>query len=82
MVRCEHCEGRGWVDGFVSSGRLETLLCLRCEGKGEVSVLVAGRMAEGRRRRDDRLARGLSVRQEAERLGITAVRLGEIERGL
>lgn len=84
-MKCPQCEGRGWFDAFVMRAGgcgLESLDCPACRGKGEVSQAVADRLEEGRRRREDRIARGLSVREEAKRLGITAVRLGEIERGL
>lgn len=84
MITCELCEGRGWYDAFLNRGgrcELDSVQCHRCKGSGSVSAEVAERLAQGRRLREDRISRGLTVRQEAARLGITAVALGEIERG-
>lgn len=60
-------------------GRPLTLMCKRCGTTGRVTPAEAERVADGRRRREDRVARGLSLRQEAERLGLTAEALSDIE---
>ncbi len=83
-VPCTRCGGRGWFDAVVNRGgccEFDSVDCDLCAGTGRISEVLAERIAAGRRRRDDRVARGLTVRQEAARLGITAVQLGQIERG-
>lgn len=85
MAKCPQCEGRGWFDAFAMRATgcsLESLDCPACEGKGEVSEATLARLQKGRRMREDRLARGLSVREEAARLGISLLQLGRLERGV
>lgn len=55
--------------------------CPTCHGSGTVSVARRVCMAEGARRREDRKARNLSLREEAQRLGIGAKELADIEAG-
>jgi hypothetical protein len=56
--------------------------CTFCAGTGKSSAESIENREAGRRMRQDRLRRGLSLRHEATRLGITAGELGEVERGL
>jgi ribosome-binding protein aMBF1 (putative translation factor) len=53
--------------------------CTRCGATGQVTAAEAERVAEGQRRAADRKARGLSLRDEAARLGITPIELADIE---
>jgi methylphosphotriester-DNA--protein-cysteine methyltransferase len=85
-VMCPGCHGRGQAfmfathaDGRCSAGYQD---CLRCKGKGRVPEEQRAWIEDGARIRDARIAAGRSLRQEAARLGITAVELSEIERGM
>lgn len=84
MPACPDCSGRGWLDAFVHRGagcELDSIDCDLCSASGKISEETAERLAEGRRRRDRRIAAGRSVRQEAAILGITPIQLGRLERG-
>ena len=84
-MRCANCDGTGKVFGFLkyrdngcTAGQLP---CSQCRGSGELSDEQRSRIEDGRRRRDDRVARGLNLRDEARRLGITPAELSDIEWG-
>jgi DnaJ-class molecular chaperone len=88
MTTCPHCEGPKKVGAFVDGvrngkrwGAFEQIPCFTCNGTGEVTPEHMARICEGKRRREDRKARGLSLRQESVRLGISMQELSEIERG-
>jgi hypothetical protein len=73
-----------FVDGVRDGRRCgwqQQINCPVCEGTGIVSPEKAAAMAEGKRRRDDRVGRRLSHREEAERLGITPRHLSDLENG-
>jgi len=53
--------------------------CGRCGATGEVTAAELARVEEGERRRRDRIARGVSLQQEAARLGLTPMALADIE---
>lgn len=83
-AKCPMCDGLGWFDAFAQRSdccSLESVDCHVCKATGKISPERAAARIEGRRRRDDRVARGVNVRDEAARLGITAIELGRIERG-
>lgn len=76
---CPDCNGKkqvfSMVCGRYSSGggfsRNGLADCRTCDGTGEISKARVDAITEGQRRRDDRVARGVSQREEAKRLGIT-----------
>jgi hypothetical protein len=55
--------------------------CHLCSGLKMVSIYVAASYNLGRQMRDDRVARGISLREEAARLGITPRQLSNREIG-
>ena len=55
--------------------------CDRCGGSGTISPARATAMNAGEAMRRDRVQRGVSQRQEAERLGITPQELSRREQG-
>jgi hypothetical protein len=63
------------------TGGYGSMPCFMCNGTGEVDEGFEARLALGENRRQDRIARGLSLRQEAARLGITAEELCDREHG-
>jgi hypothetical protein len=91
-VTCPDCAGRGHhtvhqygvFDGR-TGGRWIEEECLLCAGFGTVAASLAAlrtaRLAEGERLQADRKARGLSLRDEARRLGITPMELSDREHG-
>lgn len=87
MISCPHCKGRGGGPCFINRGEdyrthsIEHRACRTCNGFGEVTAEHAERIAEGRALRDGRLSRGVSLMDEAARLGISPARLSAIERG-
>lgn len=81
---CLFCEGLGWNNvhlyGWGMSGWRQ-VTCPACDGKGEVDEPTRARMERGKLLREDRKARGLTLGQEAERLGTTAAALSKLEWG-
>lgn len=85
MLTCPMCEGRKESEAVLCGHghcQIKMVKCSLCEGAGQVTEDHAERYREGRRRRDDRVARGKSLREEANRLGISASALSRIERGV
>lgn len=86
MNTCKNCNGLGATAAFVmrSSGcsGLESAPCAHCWGTGVEVPGVDERRAKGAAARADREARGLSLGDEATRLGISVVELSRMERGL
>jgi hypothetical protein len=83
---CPACGGSRGSVAFVcaiprTQSRRMWLACPLCTAEGKVEVAKAIAYVEGQRLRRDRVARGLSQRQEAERLGITPRELSDREQG-
>jgi hypothetical protein len=78
LVTCPDCQGtrsrRYLTVGGVANGP-----CARCCASGRVTQAEAERVATGRRRYEDRVSRGVSLRDEAARLGLTPRELADIE---
>jgi len=85
-VVCPSCDGNQTTLVHVNTKDptthgLRWMACSTCGGVGKVSEDHLRRMGIGRKLREDRRARGLSLMQEAERLGISVVELSNMERG-
>jgi hypothetical protein len=86
MEKCPYCyEGsisghRDYRDGKRRSENFK-MTCPVCNGSQEVTAEVAAPKKRGNAIREDRIARGLGMRQEAERLGISPSRLSVLENG-
>jgi hypothetical protein len=86
---CPTCGGMGASFGFWDGtdekgehvGGCGPVVCLTCEGRGHVGQEVLDRIVEGKRRRRERIDRGLSLRDEATRLGISMQELCNLEHG-
>ncbi len=80
LVDCPTCRGAGEYEVRVCPGwRSRIVKCERCKGSRRVTRAEAERVAEGRRRYQDRVSRGVSLRDEAARLGLTPRELADIE---
>lgn len=84
---CETCGGRGST-GPVHINRgdaphewRESMPCRDCAGTGRWTAERHARWQAGQKMRAERLARGESLREAAQRMGITPARLCDIEAG-
>ena len=83
-VTCPECGGGGSAPGIVcgSDGcRAMNLQCGLCGGSGTVTVRQANWYRRGNAMREARKAAGRTLRQEADRRGMTQVRLSKMEAG-
>ena len=83
---CPDCHGEKRVFAHVNRGvagsGFQWLDCLRCKGAGEVPDEQAEWIEAGRRMREDRMGRDMSLNEEAKRRGMRAVELSQMERGV
>src|SRR5271154_1001764 len=56
-------------------------VCGFCEGEGQVSSEAGERWRAGKAMRDARVKHGLTQQQQAERLGLSAIELNDVEHG-
>lgn len=90
-MTCPHCDGKKSVMAFVhfteeaqAAGKVngyQATDCRTCEGTGQVDDDYPERMARADALRADRISRHVSLRAEAERLGITPAQLSARENG-
>ena len=82
---CPACNGYKRVIVFIDyasgHGSAKTQDCSLCAGFGTVHPSLAAKVREGEQLRQDRLARGMTLRAEAARLGTTARDLSDREAG-
>lgn len=81
---CPSCKGSGQVLAHVaatSGHRFGEYPCDTCGGAGAITEDHARRIVQGQALREDRLARGMTLRREAERLGLGAAELSARESG-
>jgi DnaJ-class molecular chaperone len=80
---CPHCEGKGESMAFVCGTHCDyrPIKCSTCGGTGYVTVEQIAMMAEGDTIRKDRIARNLSIREEAKRLKVDFPEWSRIEAG-
>jgi len=84
VVTCPNCKGKGEVFAFIDGETFRECTrveCHSCEGNKEVTPEHYEAMLKGKVMREDRLKRYMTLRAEAERLGITALELSKMERG-
>ncbi len=85
-LRCPECLGAGKVTACVDcadrrQSGVRKINCPNCAGTGEVTREFLERRAEGEARRQDRILRGASLREDAKRLGVTPQELSDREHG-
>lgn len=88
LITCPFCSGKGFTRALVRmvqknalpSGEYD-LKCHVCDGLKSITPEHQAAIIEGERRREDRKARLISLRDEAKRLGISPCELSDIEWG-
>jgi hypothetical protein len=80
-IPCPKCKGTGRGGSFLLRGQLVTAPCSICSGATYVSIDVAKWIPLGEKHRKERVAEGISLRERAAALGITAARLSAMENG-
>ena len=81
MVSCPQCKGTKERRLLVCGWGERISPCPFCAGLGAVSQGKAKLWRTGETKRRDRIARGLSLKEEAARLGVSARELGDREWG-
>lgn len=85
-IVCPSCQGKkqSYVHlnyGGTKPNEWRWVDCLLCDGKGEISREMAGRVRYGEHIREDRKRRLKTLRQEAADLGCTPYELSQVESG-
>jgi hypothetical protein len=78
-VSCPECRGAGRKHVHIYRAGWQFVPCWECQGAGSFTPDDLARIAETERLRADRLARGLSLRDEAKRLGVATQELWDRE---
>lgn len=84
MITCPRCNGKRETHGIMcgSSGcHTGAMKCFTCKGEGQITETHAERITIGRRMRQGRVARRVTVREEAARLGADFAEWSQIEQG-
>jgi DNA-binding XRE family transcriptional regulator len=78
---CPECLGVGRRRVYPAKGPRtgELKTCTLCEGKGEISTQHKRWLEQGKAARDRRIAAGLSQKDVAARIGVTARRVNDME---
>lgn len=85
-VTCPACSGAKTVQALVNYGRQrgcvwEQITCITCNGDGDLDAEEVRRIEERDRIRDERVARGESMKDAATRLGMTLREYNDYEHG-
>lgn len=82
MNICPTCEGKGKLSGYACPGfRLVELGCVTCYGQKEISDEHLQQIEKGKAMRQERIKRGVSLREEAKRLGLSPSDYSAVEQG-
>lgn len=82
MKICPTCNGKKEVFGIGCPGFKPIVMdCNTCDGKGKITEQQVERMKDGEKLRQERLGRRMTLRAEANRLGMDVVKLSDIEHG-
>lgn len=82
MITCPRCHGKKEILGLSFSAKKSVVLvCDICNGHGEITEEKQQLINIGAQRKSDRIARGMTLRKEANRLGLKPSILSAIERG-
>ncbi len=82
---CPGCSGKGVRDVLANRGEEgcepASVECWTCRGRKTVPMDRDQRVLAGRRMREDRITRGITIAGEAARLNISVTELSRLERG-
>jgi hypothetical protein len=78
---CHYNTGINQRTGMCGGYWKDSSVCIRCNGSGEVPDEMADWMEIGKQLRQERIARGETLYDAAERLGTTSSELSAIEKG-
>lgn len=82
-MKCPECKGQGEITAFGCPGFTPIRIpCELCKKTGEITGEQAEWVKIGETMRQDRISRGYTLRKEAERRGIDAIKLSYMERGI
>lgn len=82
-MKCPTCSGTGKIRGFGCPGFVPIEIdCVACTGTGTRPDEQAQWIEEGKAMKENRIARNLSLREEAARRKMNPAELSEMERGL
>lgn len=79
---CPNCEGAGEVAALLryeSGCRPGVVRCYTCGGMGFIDTTHAAAIRDGKRRSQERIAGGLSLREKAAQMGISPGELSRLE---
>ena len=80
-ILCPECDGKKQRWCHLNPGGWRWVKCLFCDGLGTVNLATCTAWEDGRKMAADRKARGLTLREEASRLGIPPSELSDREWG-
>jgi len=87
MTKCPDCENGviiafhvTYTDGTGEFGK--KLPCSRCDGRGYIPTHTLEWIEQGKKMREERRSREVTLRQEAKDRGITMLELSQMERGI
>ncbi|MDH3360097.1 MAG: helix-turn-helix domain-containing protein [Desulfobulbaceae bacterium] len=87
MTICPICEGKKKGLAFLNRGEdyrthtQQEIVCLTCNGQGTITTEMMNRINKGKELRKRRIAKRLTLRQAASKLGILPSQLSAIEHG-
>jgi hypothetical protein len=85
MIKCPVCKGFKEIGCLMhyatGEDKYGVIKCTTCAGLGLISYEHAERIRQGKAMREDRINRGLSLREEAKRIGVTPQNLSHLENG-
>lgn len=81
MSDCVLCQGKGRITALFSGRQAIWMPCRPCAGSGVAPDWQTAAVEAGKALKIRRQARGITLREEALRLNVTAVILSECERG-
>lgn len=83
-MQCPTCHGDKFIIGIFSIPYNKwpiEMECIRCNGTGEVPIIMKEWIKEGSKLREERIKKGITLRQRAEFLRLEPSKLCAMEQG-